>query len=67
MRRFFNTDYILKKAINENEDFKNWPDFEKEKYEGYGYLLETLGIQSTQKILSQLKHPLVVIKIYQQI
>ena len=31
MRRFFNTDYILKKAIYENEDSKNWPDFEKKK------------------------------------
>ena len=67
MRRLFNTDYILKKAINENEDIKNRPDFEKEKYKGYGYLFETLGIQSTQKVLNQLKHLLVVIKIYQQI
>ena len=33
---FFNTDYIINKAIHVYGDFKQWPDFEKEIYEGYG-------------------------------
>ena len=30
---FFNTDYIINNAINENGDFKQWLNFEKEIHE----------------------------------
>ena len=43
---FFNTDYINNNAIYEYGDFNRWLDFEKEKYEGYGYDFEFLGIRS---------------------
>ena len=34
---FFNTDYIINKAIYDYGEFKQWLGFEKEIYEGYGY------------------------------
>ena len=45
---FLNTDYIINSAINENGDFKQWLNFEKEIYEGYGYDFEFLGLRSIQ-------------------
>ena len=45
---FFITDYINNNAIFEYGDFKQWLDFEKETYEGYGYDFEFLGIRSIQ-------------------
>ena len=45
---FFNTDYIFNNAIYEYGDFKQWLDFEKEKYEGYGYDFEFPGLRSIQ-------------------
>ena len=47
-KNFFLTDYINNNAIYEYGDFKQWLDFEKETYEGYGYGLEFLGIRSIQ-------------------
>ena len=43
---FFITDYIIKKATYDYGDFKQWLDFEKEIYEGYGYDFEFLGLRS---------------------
>ena len=43
---FFNTDYIIKKAIYDYGDFKRWLDFQKEINEGYGYDFEFLGLRS---------------------
>ena len=45
---FFNTDYIINNAIYDYGDFKQWLDFEKEIYEGYGYNFEFLGLRSIQ-------------------
>ena len=52
---FFNTDYIINNAINENGDITQsakplygWLNFEKEIYQGYGYGFEFLGIRSIQ-------------------
>ena len=45
---FFNTDYIINNAIYEYGDFKQWLDFEKVIYEGYGYDFEFLGLRSFQ-------------------
>ena len=45
---FFNTDYIINNAIYENGDFKQWLDYEKEIYEGYGYDFEFHGLRSIQ-------------------
>ena len=45
---FFNTDYIINKAIYDYGDFKQWLDFEKEIYEGNGYDFEILGLRSIQ-------------------
>ena len=45
---FFNTDYIINKAIYDYGDFKQWLDFEKEIYEGYGYDFQFLGLRSIQ-------------------
>ena len=45
---FFNTDYIINNAINENGDFTQWLNFEKKIYEGYGYDFEFLGLRSIQ-------------------
>ena len=44
----FNTDYIINKAIYDYGDFKQWLDFEKEMFEGYGYDFELLGLRSIQ-------------------
>ena len=48
LKNFFNTDYIIHKAIYENGDFTQWLNFEKEIYEGYGYDFEFLGLRSIQ-------------------
>ena len=45
---FFINDYINKKAIYEIGDFKQWLNFEKEKYEGFEYDFEFLGLTSIQ-------------------
>ena len=45
---FFNTDYIINRAIYDYGDFKQWLDFEKEIFEGYGYDFEFLGLRSIQ-------------------
>ena len=45
---FFNTDYIINNAKYENGDFTQWLNFEKEIYEGYGYVVEFLGLRSIQ-------------------
>ena len=45
---FFNTDYIINKAIFDYSDFKQWLDFEKEIYEGYGSAFDFLGLRSLQ-------------------
>ena len=45
---FFNTDYIINNAIYDYGDFKQWLDFQKEIYEGYGYDFEFLGLRSIQ-------------------
>ena len=58
---FFNTDYIINNAIYDYGDFKQWLDFEKEKYEGYGYDFVFFGLGSFQINFYQLKHLLVVI------
>ena len=47
-KKFFNTDYIIDKAIYDYGDFKQWLDFEKEIYEGYGYDFEFLGLRSIE-------------------
>ena len=51
----FNTDYINNNAIYDYGDFKQWLDFEKEVYEGYGYDFEFLGIRSIQLSMEQTK------------
>ena len=43
-----NTDAFIKNAIYEYGDFKQWLDFEKEIYGGYGYDFEFFGLRSTQ-------------------
>ena len=45
---FFNTDFIINNAKYDYGDFKQWLDFEREIYEGYGYDFEFLGIRSIQ-------------------
>ena len=45
---FLNTDYIINNAIYDYGDFKQWLDFEKQIFEGYGYDFEFLGIRSIQ-------------------
>ena len=52
---FFNTDYIIKRAIYDYGDFKQWLDFEKEIYEIYGYDFEFLGIRSIQLNIEPIK------------
>ena len=47
-KTFFNTDYIINKAIYDYDDFKQSLDFEKEIYEGFGYDFEFLGLRSIQ-------------------
>ena len=44
----FNTDYIINKAIYDYGDFKQWLDFENEKYVGYGYDFDIPGLRSIQ-------------------
>ena len=44
----FNTDYITNNPIYESGDFTQWLNFEKEKYEGYGYDFEFLRLRSFQ-------------------
>ena len=48
MKIFFNTDYIVKKAIYDYDDFKQWLSFENEVYESYGYDFGLLGVRSIQ-------------------
>ena len=45
---FVNTEYIINNAIYENRELKQWLNFEKEIYEGYGYDLEFLGLITIQ-------------------
>ena len=45
---FFNTDYIMNNAIFEYGEFKQWLDFEKERYERYGHEFEFLGLRKVQ-------------------
>ena len=52
---FFNTDYIINRAIYNYGDFKQWLDFEKEIYEGYGYDFEFLGLRSIQLNIEPIK------------
>ena len=51
---FFNTDYVINNVIYENGD-KQWLNFEKEIYEGYGYDYEFLGLRSIQIIIEPTK------------
>ena len=43
---FFNNYYIINNEIYEDGEFKQWLDFEKETYEGYGFDFEFLGLRS---------------------
>ena len=52
---FFITDYIINNAIYENGDFTQWPNFEKEIYEGFSYDFEFLGVKSIQINIEQTK------------
>ena len=52
---FFNTDYIINKAIYDYGNFKQRLDFEKEIYEGYGYNFDFLGLRSFQIIIEPTK------------
>ena len=52
---FFNTDYIINRAIYDYGDFKQWLDFEKEIYEGYCYDFEFLGLRSIQLNIEPIK------------
>ena len=52
---FFNTDCINSNAIYDYGDFKQWLDFEKETYEGYGYDFEFLGLRSIQMNIEPIK------------
>ena len=45
---FFNTEYIINKAIYDYGDYKQWLDFKKEIYEGFGYDFQFLGLRSIQ-------------------
>ena len=45
---FFNTDYIINNAIYEYSDFKQWLNYEREKFQGYGYEFEFLGLRIIQ-------------------
>ena len=47
-KTFFSTDFIINKAIYDYGDFKQWLDFEKEIYEGYGYVFEFFVLRSIQ-------------------
>ena len=48
LKIYINTDYFFNKAIYDYGDFKQWLDFAKEIYEGYGYNFEFLGLRSIQ-------------------
>ena len=52
---FFNTDYIINNAIYDYGDLKQWLDFEKEIYEGYGHDFEFLGLRSIQLSIAPIK------------
>ena len=52
---FFNTYYFINNAIYDYSDFKQWLNFEKKIYEGYGYDLEFLGLRSIQIIIEPTK------------
>ena len=52
---FFSTDYIINKASYDYGDFKQWLDFEKEIYEGYGYDFGFLGKRSIQLNIEPIK------------
>ena len=54
-KNFFNTDYVINKAKYENGDFTQWLNFEKEKYEGYGYDFEFLGLKIIQINIEPIK------------
>ena len=45
-KKFLISDYIINNAICEYFDFKQWLNFEKEIYEGYGFNFEFLGLRS---------------------
>ena len=55
---FFNTDYIINKAIYDYGDFKQLLDFEKKIYEGYGYDFEFLGLRGIQINIEPTKAPI---------
>ena len=48
-------DYVFNKAIYEYGDFKQGLKYEKEKYEGYGYDFEFLGLRNIQIIIEPTK------------